>query len=248
MGTNSMWGQPPRLSTDASGNVTGLVDPTGGNPYGFAVLPKDVNGNAIANVNHRTGTLASLLALNGGNGEISVATDAKALVRHNGVVGGAVPFYLSGVYAAVVIDTAAAGLTPTGAAGAPLGLLNPVMDEAGLFSPTAINIPDELKGTDPNFGPAIAVNAHFVFGASAVGTVRRIALEYMDSATPWTEVVTKSTPVVANAELQWQFSGFGGVLGSTGRKFRFVAYQDSGADMSVGMPAYSYLHFTVLGR
>lgn len=77
----------PKLSTDASGNVTGLVDPTGGNPYGFAVLPKDANGNAIANIVPRTGLLADLLALDGGVGEVSSATDTRSIVRHTGVAG-----------------------------------------------------------------------------------------------------------------------------------------------------------------
>lgn len=45
----------------------------------------DDDGNLIANVSHRTGTLSSLLALAGGDGEFSKATDVDAIVVHNGV-------------------------------------------------------------------------------------------------------------------------------------------------------------------
>lgn len=48
-------------------------------------LQFDANGNIIANVNHRTGTLDSLLGIFGGSGEIAVATDIRALVRYNDV-------------------------------------------------------------------------------------------------------------------------------------------------------------------
>ena len=56
----------------------------------------DGSGNIVANVIPRTGTLASLLALAGGNGEISSATDSAAIVKHNGQAGQAVAFYSGG--------------------------------------------------------------------------------------------------------------------------------------------------------
>lgn len=58
----------------------------------FSLLFDDA-GNLIANVNHRTGNLASLLQLDGGDGEISVATDVEAFVKHTGVAGGARAHY-----------------------------------------------------------------------------------------------------------------------------------------------------------
>lgn len=42
----------------------------------------DEFGNVIANVNHRTGTLAALLGIVGGAGEIALATDKRAIVRY----------------------------------------------------------------------------------------------------------------------------------------------------------------------
>lgn len=47
-------------------------------------LPRDSNGAILANVAHRTGTLASLMALGGSAGEISTATDYPSLVLHTG--------------------------------------------------------------------------------------------------------------------------------------------------------------------
>lgn len=55
----------------------------------------DDDGNLIANVSHRTGTLSNLLALAGGDGEFSKATDVDAIVVHNGVAGQAKAFYRS---------------------------------------------------------------------------------------------------------------------------------------------------------
>jgi len=47
----------------------------------------DAAGRVLANVAHRTGTLASLRQLAGVAGEISVATDISAVVLHNGTGG-----------------------------------------------------------------------------------------------------------------------------------------------------------------
>lgn len=62
-----------KVTKDQSNKVTGIVGADGG-----AILELDSNGNINAQVNHRTNTLANLLSLAGGNGELSVATDAKA--------------------------------------------------------------------------------------------------------------------------------------------------------------------------
>lgn len=62
------------------GGVTKKVDPTILGP-----LTKDINGNYIANIVPRTGTLASLLAItNAGDGELASATDIDAIVKYSG--------------------------------------------------------------------------------------------------------------------------------------------------------------------
>lgn len=60
--------------------VTKKIDPTLITPF-----TKDVNGNYIADIVPRTGTLASLLAVtNAGDGEIASATDFDAIVKYSG--------------------------------------------------------------------------------------------------------------------------------------------------------------------
>jgi hypothetical protein len=59
----------------------------GGSP--IQISTDGLIGNIDANVNLRSGTLASLLPLAGGTSEIGYATDANALVKFNGAVGGA---------------------------------------------------------------------------------------------------------------------------------------------------------------
>lgn len=62
------------------GGATKKIDPTLITPFA-----KDVNGNYIADIVPRTGTLATLLAVtNAGNGEIASATDIDALVKYTG--------------------------------------------------------------------------------------------------------------------------------------------------------------------
>lgn len=66
------WGST--LSTTGTGNVVLSDSPT-------------LTGNVNANVNLRTGTLSSLLALPGGVSEIGYASDVDTLVKFNGVGG-----------------------------------------------------------------------------------------------------------------------------------------------------------------
>lgn len=70
---------------------TGFAETTVGAET-FVALPVE-GDNAKANVNHRTGTLAQLKTLVGGDGEIAVATDADAIVVYDGVTAGGVTFY-----------------------------------------------------------------------------------------------------------------------------------------------------------
>ena len=61
----------------------------------YALIPVDVNGNAVANVIPRTGFLENLLSLGGNAGELASATDDAAIVQFNGTPGGAKAFYPS---------------------------------------------------------------------------------------------------------------------------------------------------------
>lgn len=72
-------------STLARLNDAGTALVVNGNDY--ALLPLDANDNVLVNIGMRQNTLANLLALDGLPGEISVATDADALVVHTGVAG-----------------------------------------------------------------------------------------------------------------------------------------------------------------
>ena len=62
-----------------SGGAVSVADALG--------LSIDASGNLVGNFVPRTGSLSSLLALDGGVGEISSATDLPAVVRHAGVAG-----------------------------------------------------------------------------------------------------------------------------------------------------------------
>lgn len=68
--------------------TTGLAETdVGGETFG--ALPLNAQGQAIGNIGHRRGTLASLIALAGLPGEISVPTDYRGFIVHNGVAGDA---------------------------------------------------------------------------------------------------------------------------------------------------------------
>lgn len=68
----------PSVVTNSDGS-TSLVGPDGTK---YAALPVDANGNIIANVNHRLASLASLLGITGGAGEIAVPSDRMGLVKY----------------------------------------------------------------------------------------------------------------------------------------------------------------------
>lgn len=55
------------------------------------VITGNPDGSIDAQVNHRVNTYANLSTLDGGNGEISVMSDLRGVMVHNGVPGGAVP-------------------------------------------------------------------------------------------------------------------------------------------------------------
>ena len=73
------------------GNVASTGTPGSGSAVvGFAVL--DSNGNFVGNWIPRTGTLTSLEALAGTQGELASATDIPAIVQFTGTAGGAYTF------------------------------------------------------------------------------------------------------------------------------------------------------------
>lgn len=139
-----------------------------------AALPQDANGNIIANVNHRTGLLASLLGLGGGAGEIAVATDFDALVRYTGVVGEAKAFYRQTLLSDAGNPAVSGATTPGGNLNAvviyPVFDVDAYDDPYGVFTSTGqILIPAgvtryEIQGT-------------FVFAASTSGVSRRVTLQ-----------------------------------------------------------------------
>ena len=73
----ALLGNQSSVGSTGSGNVVLDTNPT-------------FNGNISANVNLRTGSLSTLLALAGGASEIASPNDANVLVKYNGVAGGAV--------------------------------------------------------------------------------------------------------------------------------------------------------------
>lgn len=68
-------------------------------------LTFDINGNIVANVNPRTGVLATLLGYAGGLGELASSTDIPAIVKYNNVIGGAVYMTPYGAYPTQAITT-----------------------------------------------------------------------------------------------------------------------------------------------
>lgn len=82
-------------ATPTSTAKVGLTDVIDVNGVHYALIPVDVNGNAVANIIPRTGFLENLLSLGGNAGELASATDDAAIVQFNGTPGGAKAFYPS---------------------------------------------------------------------------------------------------------------------------------------------------------
>lgn len=209
------------------------------------VLETDANGNVIANIVPRTGLLSDLLALDGGNGEISVATDKRALVQHNGVVGGALPFYPSQRWFEISTMFGSVSI-PSGTAGAPVPLMRLIaesndLDPFGVISVNGIEV--SLPVDSVSASATISINATLTFGPSAAGTFRKLAVELYDG-TAWSELDSIQVPAAANAVINFNRQCIGGGIGwgADGMKLRFVASQDSGAaDTSVG----GQIHMTI---
>lgn len=76
----------------------------------FGLLPVNAQGDVQANIVHRTGVLATLMALAGSAGEVGVATDTKSLVIFDGVPGQAVEIRPLGRVNSVGADSLTLGL------------------------------------------------------------------------------------------------------------------------------------------
>lgn len=110
-------------------------------------LVQDGDGNLLATVLHRQGTLASLLALAGEPGEISVATDTEAIVTHNGIPGEATAFYASGNAAEVSFAFMSPSIQPGSGhqhvkLSSVIGTLSVISDPRGIWQ----SIYDEVLG------------------------------------------------------------------------------------------------------
>lgn len=159
---------------NSDGSVSGIKDPTGVNTYGFALIPKDVNGNIVANTTPRSGTLTNLLnTVAGGVGEISVATDRDVLVRHNGVAGGAKAYGRGRIIADLYHDWVEGATADASAT-----VYTPItFDTASnsLFGDTTLIVTSEI--IPPAGAKYIQVSGGMLFAANATGTNRRVRLE-----------------------------------------------------------------------
>lgn len=165
-------GQPPnnagpqpvysQANLDGSTSLVGA----GGDPL---LTVEEPSKNIIANVNHRTGTLSSLLTLDGGVGEISVATDYDAIVRHNGVSGQAIAFFNP-----FVEIYQSPSLTTSATAGALTGLNCKDLESVNGIGTTTDPSGNIIKPSWANF---ITVTGQFAFAGNATGTVRRCQLQ-----------------------------------------------------------------------
>lgn len=100
-------------------------------------LPVDAQGRLLANVAHRTGTLASLLSLAGSAGEISADPAAGALVLHTGTAGQA--RQVGGGRAGRLLvraRIAGAGTTPPNSWTTVAGWTSELFDPDSIFNPT----------------------------------------------------------------------------------------------------------------
>lgn len=221
-------GVPALLATDASGNVTGLAG-----PGGTALVEFDASGNLIAQVNLRTGpVLADLLALAGGDGEVSVSQESgkDALVLHTGTAGQAKALYRNRHMTTVFLCDDA---TPTSV---------PTATATQLTIPSANKTDDRAYVSGNTFVLPLLVNSIWnitcVFD-SAAGTYRRVILE-MDATGggAWAAVGWVQSPadsIVTNLSC----AVVKPPLAGTTAKFRVSAEHDAGVSADVTIEALS---------
>lgn len=199
------------------------------------LLNYDVNGNLIANVTMRTGTLASLLSLAGSLGEIGVATDKPAIVVFNGLAGQASAYY-QGRSSARFRGFAADTLTgiPT-ATKTPAGIGSVILqDEFSLVTNIGIN-GTVLVPTGAKFA---SIDASFKWddSATAAGTVRKFYAELETSTGVYNVEPSLEDTRLSMGLSQATVNNISGKVGVTlqaqnGYHIRFGVRQASGAPM-----------------
>ena len=191
-----------------------------------------------ANIIHRTGTIAALLALDGGNGEIGVATDMQALVRFNGAIGGARAFYRSGLMAGIYVnrDNLAGYIANNTDVPLTYVMANRV-DTLGVVQTDGSFI---FSGFAPHEVVGVSYSIDQSFGSSAVGSVREITLQLEFSPGVWIDLVNQrnSVAVIANAVMRTSRISSSAANASGVLKLRLAIKQDSGAAMSIGDGRY----------
>lgn len=220
------------LGFNAAG--TAMVDPTGVNPYGFALMPLDANGNAIANVALRKDTLANLLLVaDAGDGEIAIASDADVMVRYLGSPSVATIFGRSTqtgfLYANGAVTLAASGsdvkLALSGTSGGSAG-----------SNAAVIALLDATNSWVTC--PAASICSHLELSVDvpipqAGGTVRSVALQNDTSAggdgSTWGDIYRETIPASATLQLPVSFTKNIEASGLNGKKLRLVVNQDSGS-------------------
>ena len=120
--------------SDAAGSLDKSVTPAQ-----FGIVEKDADGNVLANVVPRTGTLVSLLAISdAGDGEVATATDVEALVVYRGDPSVGQPYYKDNT-AAMVGGTI--GFTSVGVGVEVIPTLTAEYDPASLLVANEIVLP-----------------------------------------------------------------------------------------------------------
>jgi hypothetical protein len=172
-------GIPARLDGEAAARAAAdaLLIPLAQKGAANGVLMLDAYSNALANVSHRTGLLASLLTLAGGVGEVGVATDKQALVVYNGVPGGAIAHYRGR-------QTAYAECGPALANAVPAATLTQLMLTIGNDVTSRIdNTNNWVIPPYPGVSHTIEIAGALGCGVDTSGTARELFIQYATDAT-----------------------------------------------------------------
>ena len=201
----------------------------------LGTLTPDATGNFSANVNHRTGTLASLITLTGGDGEIGVATDYQALVKYNGIANQAKVFFRgSGPIGTIILKT-------TGNQSIPTGVSTPVtmqsMTTRGYVPPevtfdsvnSAINIASGDLTIATKYVIEISSQISFV-GVATPGIYRRVTPAFSLDGANWFPIGSKVDPAITGQAqiIEAKFSLANNYSPLANTKYRVEAQQDSG--------------------
>lgn len=209
--------------------VLGRRNPAGGlleivfEGNSYAAIPRDTNGNAIANINLRRNTLAALLALDGGLGEISTASDWDAIVLHSGVANEAV------IVACRPREAAhkAVAYANTIVSGTPL-----IPDLSGTVSGYSDYTLDNIDSTGflvPAGANRMSVDAYCIYPANATG-IRELAV-LINGATPADRVMRSSQNAAASGTTTVSLSK-ASVIVAAGENIQLQLNQTSGGDLT----------------